>query len=118
MSRIAAPLEIRVTDKGRTLVLTYEAEGEMALSAEYLRVESPSAEVQGHTAKDKRIIAGKKDVTITGAHPVGNYAIKLTFSDGHDTGIYAWDTFLDMARRHDEIWSTYLANLATRGLTR
>ena len=56
MSRIAAPLEIRVTDKGRTLVLTYEAEGEMALSAEYLRVESPSAEVQGHTAKDKRIM--------------------------------------------------------------
>ena len=118
MSRIAAPLEIRVTDKGRLLVLTYEAEGEIALSAEFLRVESPSAEVQGHTAKDKRIIAGKKDVTITGAHPVGNYAIKLTFSDGHDTGIYAWDTFLDMARRHDEIWSTYLANLATRGLTR
>lgn len=113
-----APTEIRVTDKGRQLVLTFADTGPITLSAEYLRVESPSAEVQGHTAKEKRIVPGKKDVTITGAEPVGSYAIKLIFSDGHSTGIYAWDTFLDLHNRKNELWGNYLKNLEDRGLSR
>lgn len=113
-----APTEIRVTDKGRQLQLTYEDIGTITLSAEYLRVESPSAEVQGHTPKDKRLVPGKRDVAITGAEPVGTYAIKLIFSDGHSTGIFAWETFRMLHARHDELWGAYLKNLAERGLSR
>lgn len=112
------PTEIRVKDKGRTLQLSFAKEGTFELSAEYLRVESPSAEVQGHTASEKKTVPGKKDVTITGAEPVGNYALRLIFSDGHSSGIYPWTTFVDMAQRHDEIWGNYLNNLAEKGLTR
>lgn len=113
-----APTEIRVADKGRRLLLRFEDMGEIDLSAEYLRVESPSAEVQGHTPKDKRIVPGKHDVAITGAEPVGNYAVKLIFSDGHSTGIYAWSTFVELHQRRDELWGAYLKNLADRGLSR
>jgi len=112
------PSEIRVKDKGRILQLTFPGEGTFDLTAEYLRVESPSAEVQGHTASEKKTVPGKREVTITGAEPVGNYALRLIFSDGHSSGIYPWTTFLDMARRHDEIWSKYLENLEKLGLSR
>ena len=112
------PSEIRIKDKGRILQLTFPSAGTFDLSAEYLRVESPSAEVQGHTASEKKTIGGKKDVTITGAEPVGNYALRLIFSDGHSSGIYPWTGFLDLAQRHDEIWDTYLRNLAEKGLSR
>ncbi|MCA0422929.1 MAG: DUF971 domain-containing protein [Proteobacteria bacterium] len=112
------PTEIRVTEKGQRLILAYEDGSTIALAAEFLRVESPSAEVQGHTPKDKRLIAGKKDVAITGIDPVGTYAVKITFSDGHSTGIFAWETFQTLHTRQDELWSAYLKNLAERGLSR
>lgn len=115
---MTAPTEIRVSDKGRRLILTYEDGARIDLAAEYLRVESPSAEVQGHTPKDKRLIAGKKEVTITGIDPVGTYAVKITFSDGHSTGIFAWETFRTLDARHGELWPAYLKNLADRGLSR
>lgn len=113
-----SPSEIRVKDKGRTLQITFPGEGIFELSAEYLRVESPSAEVQGHTASEKKTVPGKRDVAITGAEPVGNYALRLIFSDGHSSGIYPWTGLLDMAKRHDEIWGNYLDNLAKLGLNR
>ncbi len=87
------------------------------MNAEYLRVESPSAEVQGH-GQDKRIVPGRKQVAITGVEPVGNYAVKITFDDLHDTGIYSWDTLYDLGENHDEIWQTYLDALAAHGLSR
>lgn len=115
---VEAPSEIRVKDKGRVLIVSFAAHGSFEMSAEYLRVESPSAEVQGHNPKEKKIVPGKKDVTITGAEPVGNYAVRLIFSDGHSSGIYAWETFLTLGQKQDELWSNYLKNMEERGLSR
>lgn len=115
---VSAPSEIRVKDKGRLLSITFAEHGSFDLPAEYLRVESPSAEVQGHNAKEKKIVAGKRDVTITGAEPVGNYAVRLIFSDGHSSGIFAWETFLTLGQKQDELWTNYLKNMEEKGLSR
>lgn len=112
------PSDIIVKEKGRLLVLVYPDKTQIELAAEYLRVESPSAEVQGHNAREKKLVSGKKDVSITGAEPVGNYAVRLIFSDGHSSGIFTWSGLSDMARDHDEIWSKYLTLLNEKGLTR
>lgn len=111
------PTDVVVRDGGRLLRLSF-GETCVELDAEYLRVESPSAEVQGHNPSQKVIVAGKKDVRITGAEPVGNYAIRLTFSDGHNTGIYPWDGLRRMAEDRPTVWQTYLDALAARGLKR
>ncbi len=89
-----------------------------ALSAEFLRVESPSAEVQGHHPMERRILAGKRDVAISAIEAVGNYAVKLVFDDGHETGIYSWDILHRFVREHDATWATYLENLKSLGLSR
>lgn len=112
------PTDITVRDKGRTLALQYPGMQEITLSAEYLRVESPSAEVQGHNSSQKQIVSGKQSVSITGAEPVGNYAIRLIFSDGHSTGIYSWDALRQMARDYPEVWGKYLKSLEEKGLSR
>ncbi len=112
------PEEIRVSDKGQTLHLRFEDGGSLALSAEFLRVHSPSAEVQGHAAHERKTVGGKRGCAITEIVTVGNYAIRPTFSDGHDTGIYAWGHLLDLGRTHDEKWQTYLNELAAKGLSR
>lgn len=88
------------------------------LSAEYLRVNSPSAEVQGHGPGQKVLVAGKRDVNIDEIVPVGNYAVLLKFSDGHQTGIFAWDTLYDLGRDHEKSWAAYLAALEASGLSR
>lgn len=115
---VAAPTEIRVTDKGRLLVITFADLGTFELPAEYLRIESPSAEVQGHNAREKKTVPGKRLVSITGAEPVGNYAIRLQFSDGHNTGLFTWETFANLGQRQTELWGNYLTNLAAMGLSR
>lgn len=112
------PSDIIVRDKGRTLVLVYSDKPEITLAAEYLRVESPSAEVQGHNSSQKQVVSGKQNVSITGAEPVGNYAIRLIFSDGHSTGIYSWDALGQMARDYPEAWAKYLKSLEEKGLPR
>ncbi len=89
-----------------------------SLPAEFLRVESPSAEVQGHHPDQKKLVAGKAEVAIIGIEPVGNYAIRLIFSDGHDTGIYSWDVLHRLARDHEVLWQDYVAKLAAAGLSR
>ena len=85
------PTDITVTDKGRTLEVVFDDGETVRLTAERLRVESPSAEVQGHSPSQKKLLTGKENVAIVGVEPVGNYAVKLVFDDGHDTGLYSWD---------------------------
>ena len=92
------PTDITVTDKGRTLEVVYDDGATIRLTAERLRVESPSAEVQGHSRAEKKIVTGKQNVAIVGVEPVGNYAVKLVFDDGHDTGLYTWDYLRALAQ--------------------
>jgi DUF971 family protein len=89
-----------------------------SLPAEYLRVESPSAEVQGHSAAEHQLVPGKSKVAIVNIEPIGNYAIRLIFSDGHDTGIYSWDILHRLGREHPQRWAAYLKRLSAAGLSR
>ena len=111
------PNEIRLSSDRRLLTVAF-ADGSFSLTAELLRVESPSAEVQGHDPSEKRIVSGKRGVTIAAIEPVGNYAIRLIFDDGHDTGIYSWDVLARLARERDRLWADYLAALEAHGLAR
>ena len=88
------------------------------LPAEYLRVESPSAEVQGHARSEKRLVSGKRAVGIGAIEPVGNYAVRLTFSDGHDTGIFSWDYLQQLGEEQASRWASYLRALQAAGLSR
>jgi|SRR5271165_2612365 len=97
MIAMAWPTDITVTDKGRILEVVYEDGDVIRLTAERLRVESPSAEVQGHGPGQKKLLVGKENVAIIGVDPIGNYAIKIAFDDGHDTGIYSWDYLRKLA---------------------
>ena len=111
------PNELRLKDGGRTLSVTYE-DATFALSAEYLRVTSPSAEVQGHTAAEKRTVGGKRGVTITAVEPVGHYAVKLVFDDGHDSGLFTWDYLHELGAEHEARWEHYLGELAAKKMSR
>ena len=102
------PNEIRLSPDKRTLTASFDSGETFALPAEYLRVESPSAEVQGHRPEEKKTVEGKKDVTILEIEPVGNYAVRLVFDDGHDSGLYAWDYLFDLGRELDSRWLAYL----------
>lgn len=112
------PTEIRLDRAARVLHVTFEDGARFALPAEYLRVESPSAEVQGHGPGQKTIVGGKRQVGIGGVEPVGHYAVRLVFDDGHDTGIFSWDYLHELGREQDRRWAIYLAALAARGLSR
>jgi DUF971 family protein len=111
------PTEIRLDRAARVLRVTFE-DREFALPAEYLRVESPSAEVQGHGPGQRTILGGKGNVGIGAIEPVGHYAVRLIFDDGHDTGIFSWDYLHELGVEQDRRWSAYLAALAERGLSR
>lgn len=110
------PSEIRLL-QGRTLAVTFEDGVRHELPAEYLRVESPSAEVQGHSPDQKVLVTGKRDVRITTIEPVGNYAVRLRFDDGHSTGIYSWEYLRHLGDEREAIWGGYLKALKERGLT-
>jgi len=112
------PTELRLDPAKETLTVSFESGERFALSAEYLRVESPSAEVQGHTAAQKKTVPGKRHVKIAGLEPVGNYAVRILFDDGHATGLYAWDYLHELGVRHDEKWAAYLRALRMAGLKR
>lgn len=112
------PTEIRVNKEDKTLEVDFDDGKSFCLTAELLRVESPSAEVQGHGPGQKTIIGGRRHVGIMDVEPVGNYAIKINFDDLHDTGIFSWDTLYDYGQRQDELWQTYLDALETEGLSR
>jgi DUF971 family protein len=112
------PAEIRLTDAGSTLRLVY-GEGEAYdLPAEYLRVLTPSAEARGHFGQGGHTVAGKANVRIAGVEPVGNYALKLIFDDGHNTGLYTWDFLRELSLDREAQWQAYLDALAAQGLSR
>ena len=112
------PEQIRLRSGGRVLLLSYPETGETELTAEFLRVSSPSAEVRGHGQGNEVLQVDKEDVTITGVEPVGNYAVKLIFSDGHDSGLYSWDILHEFASHHVALWQNYLQRLQAAGHTR
>jgi DUF971 family protein len=112
------PTEIKVTQGGASLKLTFESGETFALAAEYLRVMSPSAEVQGHSRKERKTLGGKSRVLITGVEPVGTYAVRLSFDDLHSTGLYTWTYLHELGASEASIWCGYLADLETAGLSR
>ena len=118
--------EIRLKREEKVLEIDFEDGKTFSLRAELLRVESPSAEVQGHGPGQKTIVAGRRhggsmgvgQVGMLAIEPVGNYAIRINFDDLHDTGIYSWDTLYDYGQRQDELWQDYLDALKAQGLSR
>jgi DUF971 family protein len=114
----AWPTEIKLSKDRKTLTVAFDDGEVFVFSAEYLRVLSPSAEVQGHSAEERQTVGGKKDVAILELHPVGNYAVRLLFDDLHSTGIYSWDYFREIGRDHDALWQRYLDELTAKGLSR
>jgi DUF971 family protein len=113
-----APTEIRVRRASKRLEVDFEGGLRFSYPAEYLRVESPSAEVQGHGPKEHVLVPGKQDVGITSVDPIGHYAIRILFDDGHDTGIYTWDYLLTLGQEQESRWQAYLAALKAKGLSR
>lgn len=112
------PTEIKLHQASRVLELVFANGRHFRLPYEFLRVYSPSAEVRGHGPGQETLQPGKRDVTIASVEPVGHYALRPTFSDGHATGIYSWDYLYDLGERHDELWRRYLERLAAAGASR
>ena len=114
----AWPQELRLSDRGTVLAISFDSGERHELAAEFLRVESPSAEVKGHGSGQEVTVAGKRHVAISQIEPVGNYAVRLIFSDGHSTGLYSWDYLAKLGRERERLWAAYLERLAERGLSR
>jgi len=112
------PTDVRLHQVSKVLELAFANGSTFRLPYEYLRVYSPSAEVRGHGPGQETLQVGKKNVTIADVEPVGHYAIRPVFSDGHDTGIYSWDYLYDLGVRQDELWPRYLERMATAGASR
>ena len=112
------PTDIRLHQRSRVLEIAFADNRRFELSCEFLRVYSPSAEVRGHSPDQAVLQTGKENVNITAIEAVGNYAVKLVFDDGHDTGLYTWDYLHDLGARRDEYWQRYLEALAAAGVTR
>ncbi|EFH13607.1 gamma-butyrobetaine hydroxylase-like domain-containing protein [Pseudoroseomonas cervicalis] len=112
------PVEIRLRQAEKRLELRFDDGAQFSLTAEYLRVESPSAEVQGHGPGQKKLVSGRAEVGILRIEPVGHYAIRLVFDDLHDSGIYSWDYLYRLGAEQAERWAAYEAALAARGLSR
>lgn len=112
------PEEIKVKKAEKVIEITFEDGKAFRLPAELLRVESPSAEVQGHGPGEKTLVSGRSHVGIIGVEPVGNYAVKIVFDDLHDSGIYTWDYLYWLGANQDQIWREYEAALAQAGLSR
>ena len=112
------PREVRLRKDRTALIVTFDNGESFELSAEFLRVHSPSAEVQGHSPQERRTVGGKRNVAVLEVHPVGNYAVRLVFDDMHATGIYTWDYLLRIGRAQDTMWAANLNELAAKGMTR
>ncbi len=105
-------------NEGTVLLVTFDSGESFQLDAEFLRVESPSAEVKGHGPGQETTVGGKRHVKITAMETVGNYAVRITFDDGHSTGLYSWDYLLQLSHEQGALWSNYLEKLEEKGLTR
>ena len=112
------PVELRLKRAEKRLEIRFDDGKEFSLPAEYLRVESPSAEVQGHGPGEKTIVAGRAHVGIMDLEPVGNYAVRIKFDDLHDTGIFSWEYLYQLGLEYDKRWQAYLVAVANRGLSR
>jgi DUF971 family protein len=112
------PSEIKLHQKSRRLELSYENGESYSLDFEYLRVFTPSAEARGHGPGQETLQTGKRNVDIERIEPVGSYAVRLVFSDGHDSGLYSWDLLYNLGKHHDELWQEYLKQIETQGLSR
>jgi len=112
------PTEVRLKKAEKLLSISFEDGRSFLLPAELLRVESPSAEVQGHGASQKQTVAGRRYVGIMGLEPVGNYAIRISFDDLHDTGLFSWAYLYELGLNQESIWENYLDNLALKELSR
>jgi DUF971 family protein len=112
------PNEIKLHQKSRKLELIYEQDERYELDFEFLRVYTPSAEARGHGPGQEVLQTGKRDVTIERIEPVGTYALRLIFSDGHDSGLYSWDLLYNFGKHRDDLWQTYLQQIEAQGLSR
>jgi DUF971 family protein len=112
------PTEIRLRKDHKALIVTFDSGENYTLDAEYLRVKSPSAEVQGHAPEERKTVPGKRNVQILEVQPVGNYAVRLVFDDMHSTGIYSWDYLRELGTDHTSLWQDYLDDLAAKNLSR
>lgn len=112
------PTDIRLNQKSRTLEIVYETEGTFELSHEFLRVFTPSAEARGHGPGQETLQTGKRQVCIERIEPVGTYALRFVFSDGHDSGLYSWDLLYQFCIHRDALWDEYLRLLEARGASR
>ena len=115
---MTVPTELRVSKDRKLLTVTFPGHQAFELPAEFLRVVSPSAEVQGHSPEQRVTVPGKRDVSILKIEPVGNYAVRITFDDLHDTGIFTWDYLHQIGHDREERWNAYLAELEGKGLSR
>jgi DUF971 family protein len=112
------PTELRLAKDRKALTVTFDNGESHTLDAEYLRVMSPSAEVQGHSPDERKTVPGKRQVAILEVHPIGNYAVRLVFDDLHSTGIYSWDYLFGLGKNFESNWQEYLDELAGKGLSR
>lgn len=112
------PTEIRLHQKSRLVELCYGEDERYSLPFEYLRVYTPSAEARGHGPGQETLQTGKRDVLIQAIEPVGTYALRFVFSDGHDSGLYSWDLLYNLGKHQDELWQEYLAQLEKQGASR
>ena len=112
------PTELRLHKDRKTLTVAFDDGERFDLAAEYLRVHSPSAEVQGHSPSERRTVGGKQNVQILEVLPVGNYAVRLVFDDMHSTGIFSWDYLFDLGHNREDYWRAYLGELADKKLSR
>jgi DUF971 family protein len=115
---VVRPTEIRLHQVSRVLEIAFDDGTRHRLPLEYLRVYSPSAEVRGHGPGQEVLQVGKEDVNVTAIEPVGTYAVRLCFDDGHDTGLYSWEWLHHLAVNHDRLWQEYLARLEKAGYRR
>ena len=112
------PSELRLHKDKKTLAVAFDNGERFDLAAEYLRVKSPSAEVQGHSPDERKTVPGKKNVMILQVLPVGNYAVRLVFDDMHSTGIFGWDYLAELGRNHGKYWQDYVDELAAKNMSR
>ena len=112
------PTELRLNPAKDVLTVRFDNEERYELAAEYLRVESPSAEVQGHGPIERTFVPGKRHVKIKALEPVGHYAVRIVFDDGHDSGLFTWSYLRELGQSHEEKWPAYLEGLAAKGLKR
>ena len=112
------PTELRLNPDRGVLTVSFDDDVRFELAAEYLRVESPSAEVKGHGPGQRQMVSAKSAVKIARLEPVGNYAVRIVFDDGHDSGLYSWAYLRELGEEYDDKWPAYLEEIAAQGLER